>query len=136
MFYAVHPKNPLFETTLRILARLVGKKATLVAFFLQNGYNYSKIMAVIILLLLYFLVFFAGFAVGRIGHIMGGYLDGPDHWIYGVVLFAPGIWHTAPWIFLLFAFGTGLIISDFKDLLNLKFWGPDKVEVLRFWHID
>ncbi len=93
-------------------------------------------MFIIWLILLYFWVFFAGFAIGRIGHIMGGHLDGPDHWIHGAVLFAPGIWYTGPVIFILFAFGAGLIISDLKDLINLKCWGPDNVEVLKFWHID
>ncbi len=93
-------------------------------------------MSIVILLLLYLWVAFAGFAIGRLGHIMGGHLDGPDHWIYGVILFVPGIWHSGPFIFIFFAFGAGLIISDFKDLLNMKYWGPDKVEKLRFWHID
>jgi len=79
---------------------------------------------------------FVGYAIGRIGHIHLGHTDGPDHWLYGVALFVPGGFFTGQLILLMFAFGAGLVISDFKDLLNLKCWGPDKVEVLRFWHID
>ena len=81
-------------------------------------------------------VTFAGFAVGRIGHIIGGHLNTPDHWIYGV-LAVVGIFlykhHVGQW---LIAFGAGHTISDLKDMLNLKFYGPDEVEVKKFWGID
>jgi len=79
---------------------------------------------------------FIAYAIGRIGHIYGGHLDGPDHWIWGVLLFIPGLFIFNEWAFLMFAFGVGLIISDLKDFINLKFYGPDHVEKLRFWHID
>ncbi len=83
-----------------------------------------------------FLTGFSGYLIGRAGHVMGGQIDGPDHWIYGALLFVPGLLYTGSIIFFLFAFGLGLIISDLKDLLHLKYFGPDKVEVVRFWHID
>ncbi len=37
---------------------------------------------------------------------------------------------------LLIAFGVGHTISDLKDMVNLKFYGPDEVEVKKFWGID
>ena len=88
------------------------------------------------LILLCFISGFAGYSIGRIGHIYGGHLNGPDHWIYGAVMFLPGLVFSNVYIFLLFSFGLGLIISDLKDFLNLKFWGPDEVRVKVFWHID
>ena len=51
-------------------------------------------------------------------------------------MFVPGLYVFNLYIFLLFAFGMGLIISDLKDFLELKIWGVDDVEVLKFWHID
>jgi len=83
-----------------------------------------------------FLVGFLGYAIGRIGHIYLGKTDGPHHWIYGALMFVPGLYVFNLYIFLLFAFGMGLIISDLKDFLELKIWGVDDVEVLKFWHID
>lgn len=93
-------------------------------------------MTLVSLLLLHLSIGFAGFTIGRIGHIYGGHLTGLDHWIYGALIFIPGMVYTGMFIFLMFSFGTGLIISDLKDFINWKCWGPDEVEVLRFWHID
>jgi len=80
---------------------------------------------------------FGGFAIGRIGHILGGHLNTPDHWIYGVIAIIVGVFfyhhHLGQW---LIAFGVGHTISDLKDMLNLKFYGPDKVEIKKFWGID
>lgn len=90
----------------------------------------------VIATIVYFAIAFVGFAIGRIGHIYGGHLSTPDHWIYGALLFIPGIGYTGSFIFALFFFGAGLIISDLKDFLNFKLWGPDEVDELRFWHID
>ena len=82
-------------------------------------------------------MFFAGFAVGRLGHIYwGDKIDAFDHWIYGVMLFVPGMVYENRFMFFVFAFGFGLIISDLKDFVNLKWRGPDQVEVKKFWHID
>lgn len=88
-------------------------------------------------LVLLTVIAFGGFAIGRIGHILGGHLNTPDHWIYGVIAIVIGVFffheHLGQW---LIAFGAGHTISDLKDMLNLKFYGPDKVEVKKFWGID
>lgn len=82
-------------------------------------------------------VAFAGFAIGRIGHILGGHLNTPDHWIYGVLAIIVGaIFYSHYWGIMLIAFGIGHTISDLKDMLDLKFYGPDEVEVKKFWGID
>jgi hypothetical protein len=87
--------------------------------------------------LVFILVSFAGFAIGRVGHILGGHLNTPDHWIYGVLaIIAGAIFHKQTWGAFLIGFGIGHTISDLKDMLNLKFYGPDKVEVKKFWGID
>jgi len=36
----------------------------------------------------------------------------------------------------LILFGIGHIISDLKDMIELKFYGVDDVEVKKFWGID
>ena len=88
-------------------------------------------------ILLLLIIAFAGFAIGRIGHILGGHLNTPDHWIYGVIAIIVGaIFYKDFWGQLLIAFGIGHTISDLKDMLNLKFYGPDEVDVKKFWGID
>ena len=88
------------------------------------------------LLLGCFLAGFAGYAIGRIGHIYGGRLNGPHHWIPGAFLFLPGAFFTNTYMLLMFSFGAGLIISDLKDFLDLKIWGADDNEIFTFWGID
>lgn len=83
------------------------------------------------------LIIFAGFAIGRIGHILGGHLNTPDHWLYGIAAIIIGVvFYSSKWGQAFIAFGIGHTVSDLKDMLNLKFYGPDKVEVKRFWGID
>ena len=90
-------------------------------------------MKVLILLL----VAFAGYAIGRISHILGGHLNTPDHWIYGILAIIVGAFYSEhTWAQLLIAFGIGHTISDLNDMLHLKFYGPDEVEVKKFWGID
>ena len=80
---------------------------------------------------------FLGFAAGRIGHIYGGHLKGPHHWIYGLVMVIPGIieWQSMAF-FLLMMFGIGVFVSDLKDFLEFKIYGADPPGEKRFWHID
>lgn len=88
---------------------------------------------------IYFMVTFAGFAIGRLGHIFGGQLNAPHHWIYGIILIMIGIalwFYKKEWSFYFIFFGLGLTISDLKDMIDLKFYGVDDVDVKRFWHID
>ena len=89
-------------------------------------------------LLVLLVVAFAGYAISRIGHIYGGHLRTPHHWIYGVLAIIVGaiffneVW--APWII---AFGIGHAMSDAKDMLAFQFdLKPDQVRVKKFWGID
>lgn len=92
-------------------------------------------------ILIYIVVTFVGFAIGRIGHILGGQLKAPHHWIYGVLLIAVGManfffFYEDKWSLYLIAFGLGLAISDLDDMMALKLYGVDDVEVKKFWGID
>jgi len=77
------------------------------------------------------------YAVGRIGHVFGGDINGPHHWIYGAVLIIAGasFWYDF-WGLLAIFSGGGLFISDFKDFWDLKFYGIDEPGPKRFWGID
>jgi hypothetical protein len=91
------------------------------------------------IIIIYILAAFAGFAIGRVGHIFGGQLNAPHHWIYGVILVIIGIvlwFYKKEWSLYFIFFGLGLTVSDLKDMIDLKFYGVDDVEVKRFWHID
>jgi len=81
---------------------------------------------------------FLGFAVGRIGHIFGGQLKSPHHWIYGFILIFVGLFfHKKAWGFWSFSFGLGLFVSDFKDFLDFKIYGiDDPQQIKKFWQID
>jgi hypothetical protein len=83
------------------------------------------------------LTFVISYAIGRIGHVLGGHLNAPHHWIYGLVAIIVGaIFRDRPWGYYLIVFGLGFVISDFKDMINLKFYGVDDVAVKKFWGID
>lgn len=82
---------------------------------------------------------FIGFSLGRIGHILGGRLPSPHHWIYALLIIILGfiLRSKHPKLYLLIiAFGIGLFISDLKDFLNLQFYGADTVDKFVFWSID
>jgi uncharacterized membrane protein YjjP (DUF1212 family) len=88
-------------------------------------------------ILFFIIIIFASYCIGRISHILGGQLNTPHHWIYGVISVIVGaIFYKHDWGKWLIAFGIGMIISDFKDMMDLKFFGPDTVEVKKFWGID
>jgi len=83
------------------------------------------------------LVIFVSYAGGRISHIIGGELNVPHHWIYGVIAIIVGaVFYHHSWGWLLIAIGIGMVISDFKDMIDLKFYGPDEVEKKKFWGFD
>lgn len=87
--------------------------------------------------LIYFLIFFGSYAIGRVSHILGGHLKSPHHWIYGLLLLIVGlIYMNYSWSVYAVAFGVGFIISDLKDMIDLKFYGVDDVKVKKFWGID
>jgi len=87
--------------------------------------------------LLYLLVAFIGYAIGRISHIYWGHIKSPHHWIYGLALMVIGlIFYQNFWGLVALAFGIGYFISDFKDFWHLKFYGPDEEGEKKFWGID
>ena len=80
---------------------------------------------------------FLGFAVGRISDKIGGSWDVPHHWIYGLLMMVAGLYYyDYPEGFYAFGFGLGHFISDLKDFLYLRFWGPDEPHEWKFWGID
>jgi hypothetical protein len=95
-------------------------------------------------LIIFLVIGFIGFAIGRIGDNYVNFWIGdpkwlPDHWIYGLLLMILGFWLFSGYVALcLFSFGLGHFISDLKDFWNLKFYGSDnkKQEATKFWHID
>lgn len=95
------------------------------------------VMTQISQILFYILMAFIGYAIGRISHILGGHLKSPHHWIYGLVLTIAGLFYYSNyWVVYIIVFGIGLFISDFKDFLNMKFYGVDDVKIKKFWGID
>jgi len=94
-------------------------------------------MELLVLLPIQALAAFAGYAIGRVSHIIGGSLDVPHHWVYGAVLIAVGgFFYSRIWGITLLSFGLGIFISDLKDFINLKFYGPDEPGPKKFWGID
>ncbi|KKQ73165.1 MAG: hypothetical protein US94_C0037G0009 [Berkelbacteria bacterium GW2011_GWB1_38_5] len=88
-------------------------------------------------ILIFLAILFLGFAVGRVGHILGGQLKSPHHWIYGLILIIVGIiFRKNTWGIWALSFGIGLFISDLKDFMTLKFYGVDDVKIKKFWEID
>jgi ABC-type dipeptide/oligopeptide/nickel transport system permease subunit len=81
---------------------------------------------------MFIIIFIAGYLIGRIGDYYAGHWDFFHHWIYGVILIIPGILLHDYFIW----FGIGLIISDLKDMVEFKVFGPDEKEIKRFWGID
>lgn len=88
-------------------------------------------------ILLYIIILFAGFAVGRIGHILGGHLKDPHHWIYGLILIIGGFLFIHKFFAVsILIFGIGLFVSDLNDFLHMRFYGVDNVKIKKFWAID
>jgi len=99
----------------------------------------------ILQVLIYISSVFIGYAIGRISHMYGGYLNAPHHWIYGLILMIAGLSfykyshrskilkRIGMWAFY---FGVGLFVSDFKDFLQLKFFGVDEHSPKFFWGVD
>lgn len=88
-------------------------------------------------ILIYLAIVFLGYVIGRIGHILGGHLKSPHHWIYGLILIIVGIiFRKNFWGILALSFGIGLFISDLRDFLSLRFYGVDDVKIKKFWGID
>ena len=93
-------------------------------------------------ILIYFIVVFMGYIVGRWAHYcLNVWLKNPSwaphHWIYGLILMIVGLIFYREFIGLLvFSFGLGHFISDLKDFLQLEFIGADKEGEKKFWGIN
>lgn len=82
-------------------------------------------------------VAFVAFAIGRVGHIFGGQLPTPHHWIYGAIcMIVAAIFYKKKWAIYLFAFGLGLLVSDWIDFTLLRTFQPDPTGIKRFWAVD
>jgi len=83
-----------------------------------------------------FLAFIA-FVIGRVGHIYGGQLKTPHHWIYGAICMIVGaVYYKKSWSAYVFFFGLGMLVSDYTDFTQLKTFQPDPPGIKRFWAID
>ena len=84
----------------------------------------------------------SGYLLGRIGHFyINVWLKNPGwtphHWIYGAILIPAGSFiNSSFWGLVIIFFGIGHLISDLKDFIELKFFGPDEEGPKRFFHID
>jgi len=88
----------------------------------------------------YFFTLFVGYAMGRIGHIVGGDISWiPHHWIFGLIIII------VPFFFKkvskktkisILLFGLGVLFSDFRDFLRLETFQPEDVSIVKFWGVD
>lgn len=83
-------------------------------------------------ILIYLLLIFIGFTIGRYSDKWGGHLNVPHHWIWGILIIFIGFFFKL-W---LVPIGIGLFISDLKDFIELRIWSPDKPKKWKFWDID
>ena len=74
--------------------------------------------------------------LGRLGHIYGGDIASPHHWMYGFLMAIPCWFYPNIWLVLLAYLGVGVFISDLIDFLHFRIWGADEPGVKRFWGID
>jgi hypothetical protein len=94
-------------------------------------------MSLVVEIIILILIGFIGYSVGRISHIVGGHLNVPHHWIYGLIMIVAGaIFYYDLLGRAVLLFGIGLFISDLIDFLELKIIGSEKEGKKRFWHID
>ena len=93
-------------------------------------------MTLLITIILIIIAGFIGFATGRFGDRYGGHINGPHHWILGVILVVLGIifFDTTLGI-LAFGFGIGHFISDLEDFLHMRIWSVDVPHEWKFWSI-
>ncbi len=81
----------------------------------------------------------AGYSVGRVSHILGGHLNTPHHWIYGLLLMVLGIvadFDRTSLTISAITIGAGLFVSDFKDFKEKRFFGPDVHNNKNFFGFD
>jgi len=106
----------------------------------------GKILLRAIMSIKYFIYTFAvfmGYAIGRIGHIIGGQIIWiPHHWIFGLLLLFISLSYlffkkSRKYVgYVLIFLSMGIIISDFKDFILMRIWGLDDVQIIKFWGIN
>ena len=81
---------------------------------------------------------FLGYFLGRVGDHLGGHMNIPHHWIYGVLMILFGFSFYEYTLGANSAYsGIGLFISDYEDFMHFRIYGPDDhKKELRFWHFD
>jgi len=82
------------------------------------------------------LIAFIGFGIGRLSDKLGGHLNTPHHWIYGLILIVVGIIYINNLMGILsLSFGIGHFTSDLDDFLHMRIWGVDEPHEWKFWSI-
>jgi len=97
-----------------------------------------------ILQILFFLALvFIGYVIGRwsdsyLNIWMGDPFWAPHHWIYGIILIIAGLFFLEDYFLgiFLFSLGLGHFISDLNDFMDLKVFGSDGKDKMRFWDVD
>ena len=96
-------------------------------------------MHIALKIILNFCFFFLGYVIGRLTHIFNHYYTNdisylPHHWITG--LFFILLFILLKKEFLVYFF-IGIVISDLKDMMELKLFEPD-IDISKpiFWGID
>jgi len=93
--------------------------------------------------IIYFIIsLLVGYLVGRFGHCyINKWLKNPSwalhHWTYALLMMLGVSFYPPSLKWIIFAFGLGLFISDFKDFLEMKIIGADEEgERKKFFGID
>jgi len=95
-----------------------------------------ELNSIIYIIIVIIASWFVGFATGRFGDKYWGMMDGPHHWIGGLVMMVIGAFNYFDIVGIAFAaFGLGHFISDLDDFINLRIWGVDVEHEWRFWSI-
>jgi putative Mn2+ efflux pump MntP len=109
----------------------------------QKEPSSAKIKIMITQVIIFLLVAFLGYIVGRWADYVNALMKDPawlpHHWIPGLILMVIGFFYLKDSLGLLVSsFGTGFFISDLKDFLNLKFFEKDEKNPkdVKFWNID
>jgi len=91
----------------------------------------------LIIIVIYLVATFLGYASGRLGHIYLGEMKAPHHWIYGsILIIIGGIFYSNFYGLMAVFIGIGIFISDLNDFLHLKFYGRDPPSKKKFFGID
>lgn len=84
------------------------------------------------------IVTYVGYFFGRVGHMMGIFYNGygPHHWLLAIVVIFVSAFFDKPKGKYIYAFGVGLLISDFNDFLFGNYIMSDNVTQFNFWGVN